>query len=45
MIGMLVHLDASTHDWIAGLPMHDLVVALDDTDGRIPVRPLLCPGG
>ena len=35
MVGMLVHLDASTHEWIAGLPMHDLVVALDDADGRI----------
>ena len=33
--GMLVHLDASTHEWIAGLPMQDLVVALDDADGRI----------
>ncbi len=35
MVGMLVHLDASTHEWIAGLPMHDLVVALDDADGRM----------
>lgn len=35
MRGMLVHLDASTHEWIAGLPMQDLVVALDDADGRI----------
>jgi hypothetical protein len=34
MRGMLVHLDASTHPWIAGLP-RDLVVALDDADGRI----------
>jgi len=33
--GLLVHLDASTHEWIAGLPMQDLVVALDDADGRI----------
>jgi hypothetical protein len=32
---MLVHLDASTHQWLAGLPMQDLVVALDDADGRI----------
>jgi len=22
MVGMLVHLDASTHEWLAGLPMH-----------------------
>jgi transposase len=35
MVGMLVHLDASTHEWIPGLPMQDLVVALDDADGRI----------
>lgn len=35
MRGMLVHLDASTHKWIAGLPMQDLVVALDDADGRM----------
>jgi len=35
MVGMLVHLDASTHLWIPGLPRQDLVVALDDADGRI----------
>jgi transposase len=35
MVGMLVHLDASTHEWVAGLPMQDLVVALDDADGRM----------
>jgi transposase len=35
MIGMLVQLDASTYEWIAGLPMQDLVIALDDADGRI----------
>lgn len=35
MRGMLVHLDASTHPWIAGLAPHDLMVALDDADGRI----------
>lgn len=35
MVGMLVHLDASTHQWIAGLPRQDLVVALDDADSRI----------
>jgi hypothetical protein len=35
MVGMLVHLDASTHQWIAGQPTQDLVVALDDADGRI----------
>ncbi|MEI8254753.1 MAG: ISNCY family transposase [Deltaproteobacteria bacterium] len=35
MRGMLLHLDASTHSWIAGLPMWDLNVMLDDADGRI----------
>ncbi|MBP1688976.1 MAG: transposase [Deltaproteobacteria bacterium] len=35
MRGMLVHLDASTHQWIAGEPMQDLMVALDDADGRM----------
>src|SRR5215831_18353655 len=35
MVGMLVHLDASTHEWIPGLPKQDLVVALDDADSRI----------
>ena len=35
MVGMLLHLDASTHEWIRGLPMRDLVVMLDDADGRI----------
>jgi len=33
--GMLMHLDASTHQWVEGLPAQDLVVALDDADGRI----------
>ena len=35
MTGMLVHLNTSTHEWIAGRPMQDLVLALDDADGRI----------
>lgn len=35
MRGMLLHLDGSTHSWIAGLPMRDLIVMLDDADGRI----------
>lgn len=35
MVGMLVHMDASTHEWIPGLPKQDLVVVLDDADGRI----------
>jgi len=28
-VGMLVHLDASTHQWIAGRPLPELVVALE----------------
>lgn len=35
MFGMMLHQDASTHCWIAGLPMQDLVVTLDDATGRI----------
>jgi hypothetical protein len=35
MIGMLVHQDASTHEWIPRLPAADLVITLDDADGRI----------
>lgn len=35
MVGLMVHLDASTHAWLKGLPMRDLMVALDDADGRI----------
>jgi len=35
LMGMMLHLDASTHEWIAELPMQDLVVMLDDADGRI----------
>jgi transposase len=35
MRGMMLHLDASTHRWIPDQPMWDLVVVLDDADGRI----------
>jgi len=35
MTGMMMHLDGSTHEWIAGLPPQDLIVMLDDADGRI----------
>ena len=35
LVGMMLHLDASTHAWIAGLAPQDLVVMLDDADGRI----------
>jgi transposase len=35
MRGMLLHLDASTHVWVEGLPAMDLNLVLDDADGRI----------
>lgn len=35
MRGMLLHLDASRHEWVPGLPPRDLNVVLDDADGRI----------
>jgi transposase len=35
MVGMLLHLDSSTHPWIVGVPAQDLGVMLDDADGRI----------
>lgn len=35
VVGMLLHMDASTHQWVAGQPMWDLNVVLDDADGRI----------
>lgn len=35
LIGMLLHLDGSRHQWIEGLPQWDLIVLLDDADGRI----------
>jgi len=33
--GLMVHLDASRHRWLPELPLQDLVVAMDDADGRI----------
>lgn len=35
MRGMMLHMDGSTHEWIRGLPMWDLIVVLDDADGRM----------
>jgi len=35
IVGMLVHLAASTHQWIGGRPAQALLAALDDADGRI----------
>lgn len=34
MRGMLLHLDGSTHEWIPDVPMQDLILMLDDADGR-----------
>jgi len=33
--GMMLHLDGSTHEWLAGGPMQDLIVLQDDADSRI----------
>src|SRR3989338_9339782 len=35
MTGMLIHNDGSTHTWIQGLPQRDLIITMDDADGRI----------
>jgi transposase len=35
MVGMMLHLDGSTHTWIPGLPQQDLIAMLDDADGRL----------
>ena len=35
MRGMLMHLDASMHEWVAGQAKHDLVVAMDDATGEV----------
>lgn len=35
MRGMLIHIDGSTHTWIPGLPQWDLILVLDDADGRV----------
>lgn len=34
MRGMLLHIDGSTHEWIAGLELWDLIWVLDDADGK-----------
>jgi hypothetical protein len=33
--GMMLHLDGSTHEWLANEPMQDLIVLQDDADSRI----------
>jgi hypothetical protein len=35
MRGMMLHIDGSTHEWIPGLPMWDLIAVLDDADGKL----------
>lgn len=35
MVGLMLHMDGSTHEWLSGLPMQDLIVVMDDADGRI----------
>lgn len=35
MQGMMLHLDGSTHPWIAEQPSRDLIWLLDDADGRV----------
>lgn len=35
LIGMLLHMDGSRHEWVKGQPERDLIVVLDDADGRI----------
>jgi hypothetical protein len=33
--GMMLHLDGSTHEWLVGEPVQDLIVLQDDADSRI----------
>jgi transposase len=33
--GMMLHLDGSTHEWLVGQPLQDLIVLQDDADSRI----------
>lgn len=35
MAGMLLHIDGSTHRWLAGEQWHDLIVVLDDATSEI----------
>lgn len=34
MRGMRLHIDGSTHEWIAGLPAQDLIFMMDDADSQ-----------
>jgi len=33
--GMMLHLDGSTHEWVADEPLQDLIVLQDDADSRL----------
>jgi transposase len=33
--GMMLHLDGSTHEWLAGEPLQELIVVQDDADSRL----------
>ncbi len=35
LTGMMLHIDGSTHEWLVGEPMRDLIVVQDDADSRI----------
>jgi transposase len=35
MRGMMLHIDGSRHEWLAGQPMWDLIIVLDDADGKL----------
>ena len=35
LTGMMLHIDGSTHEWLEGEPMQDLIVVQDDADSRI----------
>jgi hypothetical protein len=35
MVGMMLHNDGSTHEWLKGQPKQDLVIMLDDADSRL----------
>ena len=35
MVGMLLHIDGSTHRWLGGEQWHDLIVVLDDASSEV----------
>ena len=42
--GLMIHQDASTHEWVLGKKW-DLVVTMDDATGEIYSAFFRCPGG